>query len=141
MLIAFSTIFVAIRRYREDTLGGIISFGTAFVIGLSIAVVASVVYVVVWELYLAVTDYKFIDDYIAWMTDAKALNGASDVEIAAAMSKAEEFKAQYSNPISRLPTTFLEVFPVGLLVSLFSATLLRNHRSAGDSNARIKESS
>lgn len=130
MLIAFSTIFVAIKQHREDTLGGVISFGIAFVVGISITAVASVVYVAVWELYLAVTDYKFIDDYVTSMSEAQKREGISEAEIAAAISKADEFKAQYLNPVFRIPITFLEVFPVGLLVSLISAAVLRNHRSA-----------
>jgi hypothetical protein len=50
--------------------------------------------------------------------------------LAEVASKAEQFRAQYSNPLYRLPVTFLEVFPAGLLVSLGSAAMLRNHDSA-----------
>ena len=35
---------------------------------------------------------------------------------------------QYGNPLFRLPMTFLEIFPVGLLISLISALVLRNTR-------------
>jgi hypothetical protein len=34
----------------------------------------------------------------------------------------------YDNPLYRLPMTFAEIFPVGLLVTLVSAVLLRNPR-------------
>jgi len=40
----------------------------------------------------------------------------------------EAFKVQYANPLYRLPMTFTEIFPVGVLVSLVSAALLRNSR-------------
>jgi hypothetical protein len=40
----------------------------------------------------------------------------------------EAFKVQYANPMYRLPMTFVEIFPVGVLVSLVSAGLLRNSR-------------
>jgi hypothetical protein len=40
----------------------------------------------------------------------------------------EAFKVQYANPMFRLPMTFAEIFPVGVLVSLVSAGLLRNSR-------------
>ena len=40
----------------------------------------------------------------------------------------EQFKVQYANPLFRLPMTFIEIFPVGVLVSLFAAALLRNPR-------------
>jgi hypothetical protein len=39
-----------------------------------------------------------------------------------------EFRQQYANPLFRLPVTFIEIFPVGLVVSLISAALLRNSR-------------
>ncbi len=131
MFIAFSTIFVAIKQYRDETLGGVISFGTSLLMGLGISVIASVVYVAIWELYLAATDYQFIEDYASSIIEAKKLGGASEAELVQVAAAADQFRAQYSNPVSRLPTTFLEVFPVGLLVSLGSASILRNHRSAG----------
>jgi hypothetical protein len=36
------------------------------------------------------------------------------------------FAEMYQNPLVRLPLTFIEIFPVGLLVALVSAGLLRN---------------
>ena len=40
----------------------------------------------------------------------------------------DSFKVQYADPMFRLPMTFVEIFPVGVLVSLVSAGLLRNGR-------------
>ena len=34
----------------------------------------------------------------------------------------------YANPLYRLPITFVEIFPIGVLISLISAVLLRNSR-------------
>ena len=131
MFIAFSMIFVAIKQHRDATLGGVISFATALSMGLGISAVAGVVYVAVWELYLAVTGYEFIEAYASSIVEAGTLDSGSDADLARATAEAEKFKAQYTNPLIRLPMTFLEIFPVGLLVSLFSAAVLRNHRSAG----------
>lgn len=52
--------------------------------------------------------------------------GASAEAIASLSAQMEQFKLQYANPMFRLPMTFVEIFPVGLLVSLVSAGLLRN---------------
>jgi hypothetical protein len=38
----------------------------------------------------------------------------------------ESFKVQYADPLFRMPMTFMEIFPVGLLISLISAAVLRN---------------
>jgi len=130
MFIAFSTIFVAIKQYRDETLGGVINFATALLVGLGISAIAGLVYVAIWELYLAVTGYGFIESYASSIVEARTLGGASEIELAQIMSEAEKFRTQYSNPFYRLPVTFMEVFPAGLLVSLGSAAVLRNHRSA-----------
>jgi hypothetical protein len=37
-------------------------------------------------------------------------------------------KEMYRNPLFRLPMTFIEIFPVGLLIALISAAILRNPR-------------
>jgi hypothetical protein len=126
MFIAFSLIYVAIRQYRDRTLGGAIDFTTAIVVGLGVSAVAGVIYVLVWEIYLAVTDYAFIDAYIAAMVANQPLDGASDVQFAEQLQRAEEFSAQYRNALFRLPMTFLEVFPAGLLVTLISGAVLRS---------------
>jgi lipopolysaccharide export LptBFGC system permease protein LptF len=35
-------------------------------------------------------------------------------------------KDAYRNPLFRLPMTFAEIFPMGLLIALISAAILRN---------------
>ena len=129
MFIAFSSIFVAVKQYRDDTLGGVIRFGTAFLMGLGITVVASLVYVFVWELYLALTDYAFIDAYIASIIEGRQAAGASQAELAAVIADTDALRQQYSNPLLRLPMTFVEVFPVGVLISLISAVILRESQT------------
>ena len=94
--------------------------------GLAIAVVAGIAYVCVWEAYLASTDYRFMDDYIAAMVRHRQAEGASAAAIAALLREMESMRAIYANPLFRIPLTFLEIFPVGLLVALVSAALLRN---------------
>jgi hypothetical protein len=79
-----------------------------------------------WELYLAATQYRFFDDYIAKvMRDARS-SGKSAVEIAKMAADLDSLRTMYANPLFRLPMTFVEVAPVGLLVALVSAALLRN---------------
>ena len=40
----------------------------------------------------------------------------------------EALRAQLANPLLRMPQTFMEILPAGLLVALVSAALLRNPR-------------
>ena len=126
MLVALTFIFVGVKRYRDVERGGVIKFWAAFAMGLAIAAAAGVAYVGVWEVYLAMTDYKFMDDYIAGVMRSRQAAGLSAAALAEETAKLESMRASYGNPLFRLPMTFLEIFPVGLLVSLVSALLLRN---------------
>lgn len=125
MLVALSVIFVAIKRYRDQELGGVITFGTAVMIGLGISVVAGVVYVAIWEFYLAQTNYAFIDDYVDSVIAAKEAEGIVAAELENIVTDMETLRRQYAKPAFRLPMTFLEIFPVGLLITLISAAILR----------------
>jgi hypothetical protein len=128
MLIALSSIFVAVKNYRDDKQGGALKFLPALGMGLGIAAVAGAVYVAAWEVYLATTGYAFIGDYIAAQTAALKARGVSGESLAAATREMEMLRRSYANPLMRIPMTFLEIFPVGLLVALVSAALLRNPR-------------
>lgn len=126
MFIAFGSIYIAIRQYRDHSLGGVIDFTTAIVLGLGISAVAGVMYVLVWEIYLAVTEYAFIDAYASSMVAAGESASADPADLAEQLQRVEQFSEQYRNPLFRLPMTFLEVFPAGLLVTLVSGAVLRN---------------
>ncbi len=126
MLVALTFIFVGVKRYRDVERGGVIKFGAAFAMGLAIAGAAGLAYVAVWEVYLAMTDYAFMDEYVAGIIRARQAEGIAPAALAEQMAKLEELRANYANPLFRVPMTFLEIFPVGLLVSLVSAALLRN---------------
>ena len=126
MFVALSLIFVGVKQYRDSELGGVISFGKAFQVGLGIAVVAGIAYVLSWETYLAMTDYAFIDDYAAGVIEQARNEGISEDAMQELVAGMENMKETYGKPWFRLPITFLEIFPVGLLISLISAGLLRN---------------
>jgi hypothetical protein len=128
MLVALSTVFLAIKRHRDIDLGGVIRFWPAFAIGLAISFVASVVYVLAWELTLAVTQMDFAGQYATVLIEQQKAQGMSGEALVKYAAGLERFKADYANPLYRLPMTFTEIFPVGLLVSLLSAALLRNSR-------------
>jgi len=126
MIVALSTIFFAVKRYRDQELGGVIKFLPAFMMGLGIAVVAGVIYVLVWEVYLVATNYAFFDAYTSTMIEAERAKGATAEAIDALTRDMQALKVQYQNPLFRLPLTFLEIFPVGFIIALISAALLSN---------------
>lgn len=127
MLVALSLIFVGIKRYRDETLGGIIRFRTAFGLGLGITVVASVIYVAAWEVNLAVNDDNdFIESYTSSVIADLEADGVEGEALQAEIEEMERLRQRYDDPRFRLPITFMEIFPVGLLITLASAGLLRN---------------
>ncbi|HXL98411.1 MAG TPA: DUF4199 domain-containing protein [Rhizomicrobium sp.] len=128
MLVALSAILVGVKQYRDEVQGGVISFGKAFLIGLGIAAVAGVAYVLVWEAYCALAHYDFADGYIRETLAAQRAAGVTGAAYQKAVADMETFRAQYANPLYRVPMTFAEIFPVGLLIALVSAALLRNPR-------------
>jgi hypothetical protein len=128
MVIALSAVFVGVKSYRDKVRGGIIKFLPALGVGLGISLVAGVFYVLAWELSLAVTHVDYISGYAnAEIANAKA-SGASQAEVDKIAASMAQMKAMYANPVTRMGLTLTEILPVGVLVSLVTAALLRNSR-------------
>jgi len=126
MLVALSLIFVGIKRYRDVECGGVIRFGRAFLLGLGIAAVAGLTYALVWESYLQISGYDFMADYTRSVLKNMQAEGASPAAIQAKAAEMNAMAESYKNPLFRIPMTFIEIFPVGIVVALISAGLLRN---------------
>jgi hypothetical protein len=122
-------VFPGIRSYRENVGGGAISFGRAFAVGILISLIASVCYVVVWEIVYFNFMPDFCDRYAAYMIEKVKASGAGPQVIEAQMQKMREMKAILNNPLKNAAFSFLEPFPIGLLVTLISAAILRKKRS------------
>jgi hypothetical protein len=131
MVLSFLFVFFGIRSYRERVGGGAVSFGRAFAVGILIVAVSSAVYVVAWEIvyYNFVPD--FLDQYQAHVLDKLEASGADAEALAAERAEMARFAELYANPLFNVAVTFLEVFPVGLLVTLVSAAILRRRRAPG----------
>jgi hypothetical protein len=128
MLIALSAVFVAIKRYRDAELGGVIRFWPAFGLGLGISIVAGILYALSWEAALAITHLDFASTYANTLIEQQKAAGVTGEALAKFTAEMDQFKVNYANPLYRLPMTFTEIFPVGVLVSLVSAALLRSSR-------------
>jgi Protein of unknown function (DUF4199) len=126
MLIALSLIFVGVKRYRDVECGGIIRFGRAFLLGLGMAAVAGLFYAVGWEIFQSASGYDFMAEYSASILERMRSEGATAAAIEAQATELRGFAESYRNPLFRVPMVFVEIFPVGLLVALVSAALLRN---------------
>src|SRR4029079_877081 len=76
MIVAFSMVFVGIKQYRDRSLGGAIRFGKALLLGLGISTVASLIYVLSWEICMAFSKYNFIAAYSKFILDDARSHGA-----------------------------------------------------------------
>lgn len=125
MLLSFSMVFVGIKNYRDKYNNGLISFGEGFKIGLFISLIASTMYVLTWlvDYYLFIPD--FMDKYGDQMIKAAQSNGATQAELASTTAEMTKYKEMYSTPIGVILLTYMEILPVGLVVSLISALILK----------------
>lgn len=125
MLIAFSLIFVGIKSFRDKANGGSITFGKAFLLGLYISLVASTVYVLFWqiEFHFFVPDFmeKYAEKTLLKMKEA----GKAAAEIEAKRKEMNEFAGMYKNPVINALFTYTEILPVGIIVSLIAAAILK----------------
>jgi hypothetical protein len=126
MLAALSLIFVGVKRYRDVERGGVITFGRAFALGLGIAIVASLIYAIGWEIYIATSGHDFMAEYTTGILHKMRAAGEPEATIQLKAAELRKMAQSYRNPLFRIPMTFVEIFPVGLLVALISAALLRN---------------
>lgn len=125
MIVALSMIFFGVKRYRDRDLGGVIKFVPALLMGLAIAAVAGVIYVAVWEVYMAATNGAFFDSYLNAYIEQQKATGLSGAELNKLISDMNAMKVQYNtNPLFRIAVTFSEIFPVGVIIALISAALL-----------------
>ena len=131
MVAAFLMVFFGIRQYRDQVGGGVISFGRALGVGLAITLVASLFYVVMWQIvyYNFMPDY--LDKYADYMIEKERAAGATDAALESSRQQMREFKEMYSNPLVNAAFTILEPLPVGVLISLISAGVLRRGRQDG----------
>lgn len=124
-LVALTTVFLGIKSYRDKEKGGVIKFFPALGVGLAISAVASMGWALGWEVFIAGSHFDYTSMMMKMMTEDAQQHGAT---LEKATADAQAFVEMYKNPLFRIPMTFVEMFPVGVLVSLVSAGLLRNSR-------------
>ncbi len=125
MVIALSMIFFGIKSYRDNYQKGAINFWKGFQVGLLIALIASLMYAITWETYMQARPASaaaFLDYYAECQVIKMKEKGASAAEID---QKDKKFKRMYGNPAIRFGITLMEILPVGIIITLISAAVLR----------------
>lgn len=126
MVIALSMIFFGVKTFRDKHSNGAITFGKGVKVGLLITLIAAVMYSTAWEISLVAQD---MGDYMVNWTqkqyDELKASGASEAELQAAKEKWAQLLEYYNILPLRFAMTMVEILPVGLLITLISAALLR----------------
>lgn len=126
LLVAFAFVFVGIRSYRENVGNGYITFGRAFKVGILITVIASLCYVISWQIIYFGFVPDFGEKYVQYLSEQSRAAGVSPEQIAKEAAEMQSFMALYKNPVYNfLLTFFVEPFPFGLIVTLISSAILR----------------
>lgn len=127
MIVVLSLIFFGVKSFRDKHSNGVMTFGKGFKVGISIAAVASLFYAGGWEVYYNSTDLKetFMQRYTDLTIKKMQHDGKSQEEIDKKLEEMKMFAEWYKNPLIRFGMTLLEIFPVGLVITLISAGLLR----------------
>lgn len=121
MVLAFSLIFVGVRNYRDKFNEGAISFGKAFRIGLYITLIASTMYVIAW----LICYYLFIPDFMDRYAEYMLSQSAGTEEASKKMQEIESWRELYKSPVWVILLTYMEILPVGLIISLICALILK----------------
>ena len=124
IVLSFLLVFFGVRSYRENN-GGTMTFGRGVTVGLLITLISCVCYVVTWEIIYFKLMPGFVEKYSAYTIEHLKASGASQQTIDASVKQMEGFKRMYDNPLMNAAITFTEPFPIGLVVTLISAAVLR----------------
>ena len=125
IVLSFLMVYFGIRFYRDNVAGGTITFGKAFAVGILITLVSCIFYVITWEIVYFNFMPNFMDNYGAHALATMKAAGASAAALQAKAAEFDQLKRNYKNPLYNAAMTFMEPFPVGLLVTLISAAVLR----------------
>lgn len=129
MLISLSIIFFGVRIQRDRYEGGSIGFGKGFMTGLYITLIASVIYAIGWEIYYRTAAPDFMDVYIRHYLEQLQADGTPAEETRQKTEQMNKMKEWYKNPLVRFGFTLMEILPVGLVISVVSALVLRRRRA------------
>ena len=125
MVASFLLIYFGIRSHRDNTLAGQISFGRAFACGILITLITTICYVAMWEILYFNFMPHFMDSYFAAEINKVQSSGLDPATIAARVAALQRSQQLYQNPFVNMAYTFIEPFPVGLVITLISAAVLR----------------
>lgn len=128
MLIALTMVFFGIKSYRDNYAGGRITFWKGVQVGLLITLISGVLYFVGAETY-SLAHPGFVDNFIQRASEQTETRlhekQATQAEIDKSLAEIVQMKGLLQNPVIFFFICLIEILPVGIVVTLISAGLLR----------------
>ena len=118
-------VYFGIRSYRDNQANGTITFARAFTIGLGITLISCTIYVITWEIIYFNFMPHMMDSYFARLIQQAQSSPGTPEAIQAKIAAIRQSQLSYQNPFINALYTFIEPFPVDLLITLISAAILR----------------
>jgi hypothetical protein len=125
MVLAFLLVFFGIRSFRDNSGDGAITFAKGFAVGASIMLIMCAFYVATWEVLYFKFMPDFMDKYSAYEVAKMQASGASVAAVQAQIQALKHYTEMYNHVLFNAAMTFLEPLPVGLVITLISAAVLR----------------
>jgi hypothetical protein len=121
LILSFAMVYPAMLSYRNSLPDQKIKFLQSLKIGLIITIISCIVYVIGWLVIYYTLIPNYWDRYAAITAEKMRHHGDSAADI----KKETESILQYKKPYLNAMEAFLETFPIGVLISLISATIVR----------------
>jgi len=128
MIIALSMVFFGIKSYRDNSAGGTMKFWKGVQVGALISVIAGILY---WggAISYGIVNPGFDERFMKQFTQLKVVKlqeqGAPQAQIDAAKAEVDMMAGLFKNPVLFFLVCMMEILPVGIIVTLVSAALLR----------------
>ena len=125
IVISMLFVYFGVRSYRDNVLGGRMNFGKAFTAGMLITLISSACYVAAWLVMYYGFMPDFANQYADYLVEQARTPGATQAEIDAAIRQGEQARQWLANPLINAAVSFTEPLPVGVMVTLISAAVLK----------------
>lgn len=129
MILSMLFVFFGIRSYRDVELGGVISFGKAFVTGLSITLVASVIFGLFTIALYTIISPNLGNEMIEFYKRSIMESGQPQQIIDKQIAEMESNRGLYNNAAFNGFLMFATVFLIGAVVALISSFILKRKSS------------
>ncbi len=142
LAITFFGIFYSTKKIRNEVLGGEMTFGQGFMIGLLVVFFASIISAVYSYIQSTIIDPDYMRNILeaqkTWMEEFMVNKGVPDDQIQKAIEGIDA-KITEINPVKTIFTTILSGTIFGAIVSLVTAAILKKKNDNPFTNTQVIE--